>query len=297
MANHWKNFLILAKREKSLIILNLLVLTITFLVLGVFLNIIVISQSALNQLENQAQITVFFKDDFNESQILNLQSQWALDKRIANVAYVSKEEAFKIFAEINKNEPLLLESLSSSILPASLDVKAKKIADLSNLAGEFKSIDGVEEVKFFQDVIERFRLWSNIVYIVGFVLVVVFFLISYSVIIATVRMMITSKGKELEIQRLVGASDDYISAPLIFQGMLLSIISSAAAGLLLIILSVAAGLTGFFGDGFVVNLLLISAVKVSPVVFSLVLFVILILSGLLTGYVGSVSAVKKYLKY
>ena len=132
---------------------NLFVMSITFVLLGMLLYLIVISQTALKYLEEQAQITIFFKDEYTNDQILTYKSKLESDERILEVKFVSKEDALRIFKEINKDEPILLESISASILPASLEVKTKNISDLKSLSNEFGSAEGVEEVRFFEDVI------------------------------------------------------------------------------------------------------------------------------------------------
>ena len=109
---------------------------------------------------------------------MSLKSKLESDKRVATVKYVSKEDAFKIFSEINKDEPILLQSISPSVLPASLEVKTHNLSDLSPMADDLSKTDGVEEVRFFKDVIQRFKQWSSIVYIIGFLLVATFFAIS-----------------------------------------------------------------------------------------------------------------------
>ena len=115
-----KNISLLLKRERLLVITNVLVITLTFLIIGSFITIFALTQTVLRRLEDQAQITVFFKDDFPEKNILSMQNTLKKDERVLEVTYVSKEAAFKIFTDLNKNEPVLLESLTASILPASL---------------------------------------------------------------------------------------------------------------------------------------------------------------------------------
>ena len=282
------------KREKLLSISNLLVMTVTFVVLGLFIEIILYSQTAIKLLEQQAQITVFFKDDVPEAKILELKKQFEGDERILAVNYVSKEDAFNIFKELNKDEPVLLESISANILPASLEIKSKNISSLGSLASEYQSIDGVEEVKYFEDVIERFKYWSNIIYIIGFVTLAILFIISYSVIIVTLRTTINSKGVELEILKLVGASDRYVKVPLIYQGMLFGGFSAFLASLFLILGSIFTRVLGFLGSGLDIYL---ASFKLDTLVFSVLLSVVLFLSGVFLGYLGSLTAVKKYLQY
>jgi len=283
------------KRERLMSTSNILVMFVTFMVLGVFLYVIALSQTAFRYLENQAQVTVFFKDDFVEKNILELKDKYVADKRISEIKYVSKEDAFKIFSEINKNEPALLESISASILPASLEVKAKRISDLSSLAEEFSKIDGVEEVRFFKEVIETFRFWSTTAYIIGFILVGIFMLISYSIVISTIRTTISSKGAELEIMKLVGATDDYVKSPLIYQGVTFGFVSSLAAGIVFVFISAVASFFKVLSFGITFGFL--HGLFLHPIVFSVFLLLFLLTSGCLLGYLGSYTAVSKYLKY
>lgn len=283
------------KKEKFLSLSNVLVMVITFLILGLFIVIIALSQTALRYLEGQAQVTVFFKDDYTEQSILNLKTTYSDDKRIDQINYVSKGDAFKIFSEINKDEPVLLESISENILPASLEIRAKDIKNLAPLAEEFSSIDGVEDVRYFKDIIEKFKLWSRIIYIGGFILLGIFMFVSYSVILYTLKATINAKGIELSILKLVGAADNYVKNPFVYQGMAFGILAALIAGLLIIILSIISVTTGFLSSGILLGL--IYGFSINPIVFAIVVCIILVLFGGLLGYLGSLAAVKKYLKY
>jgi len=117
-----------ANKEKLFTVSNLVVMILTFLVLGLFVLLEVFSQTLLDKLEKEATVTVFFKDDFEERQILDLKAKLEMDERVFSIKYVSKDDAFAIFKELNKDEPLLLESVTASVLPASLEVKAHDVS-------------------------------------------------------------------------------------------------------------------------------------------------------------------------
>ncbi|OGC57873.1 hypothetical protein A3H26_03505 [candidate division WWE3 bacterium RIFCSPLOWO2_12_FULL_36_10] len=291
----WKNLLISIKREKFLSLSTLIIMTITFTVLGFFLSLIVFSQTAVKYLENQAQITIFFKDDFSEKNILSLKEKYEKDKTISNVNYVSKEQALKIFTDLNKNEPILLESISANILPASLEIRAKRLSSLSALAVKFEKQDGVEEVRYFKDVIENFRFWSNLYHLIGLGLVLIFATISFSVVIALIRMTINSKGEELEILKLVGATDVYVKRPFIFQAVFFGLVSSILSFIISVVWILSLVGSKFFGD--IKTVFILPVVEVNIFVYLIILGVILVLSGALLGYFGSLTAVKKYLKF
>jgi cell division transport system permease protein len=283
------------KKEKLLSMSNVFVMTVTFLVLGLFIGLVILSQTSLRYLEQQAQITIFFKDDFTEANILTFKSTTEKDPRVAQVTYVSKQDALKIYKELNKDQPILLENISSDFLPASLEVRAKNIADLSTLSNEYKKVDGVEDVRFFGNVVEKFRVVSDTIYIIGFSLVLLFLLISYSVIVATLRTTINSKGPELEIMKLVGATDSYVKTPLIYQGVFYGVVSSTISAIIMLLLGVWLSKWGLFSQGLAFGF--IPGVYVNPIIAAAVFAFILILSGFLLGYFGSSVAIKKYLKY
>lgn len=283
------------KREKLLTLSNIGVMAFTFLIFGTFITLVALTQTGIRTLEKQAQISLFFKDEFPETDILALKAKLEGDERMAQVTYVSKEDALKLFVEENKDDPILLEAASADILPASLEIRTKDIADLNVMAEELIILDGVEEVVYRQDVIERFKYWSNIVYTLGFILSVVLLLISFAVVLITLRITINAKGKELEILKLVGASDDYVKKPLIHQGLFFGISSSLIASIVLLIISVLLQIVGLITGK--IEFSFLPDIGIHFLAFILGVCLILIISGLILGYFGSLTAIKKYLKY
>lgn len=282
-------------REKFLVISNISIMTVTFLVLGFFLSVSVGFQTAIKTLEEQAQVTLFFKDEFSEESILELQQKLMVDARVLEVTYVSKEDAFRIFTNLNKDEPILLEAVSKDILPASLEIKTTKLTSLSELAAELEEVEGIEEIKFFKDIVDTFRYWARVISVVGGILIIVFLGLSFAIIMATLRLMISTKGEELEIMKLVGASDKYVRDPLLFQGTVFGLISATIASVLLILLFTSINFFGSFDASSMVAIL--PGVKVTSVVFLVILVFLLLLSGGLLGYIGSHTALKRYLKF
>jgi cell division transport system permease protein len=126
-------------------------------------------------------------------------------------------------------------------------------------------------------------------------LTAIFLILSFALVIATLRITITAKGVELEIQKLVGASDRYVKTPLILQGVFYGVVASFTAFLVFLIVSIVLTTTGLPTGSFFVPFL--SNARISLVVYTLGLGFFLILSGGLLGYIGSYAAIKKYLDY
>jgi cell division transport system permease protein len=156
-------------------------------------------------------------------------------------------------------------------------------------------MEGVEEVQFFEDVVQKFSSWSKVVYIVGFLLVMTFLAVSYSVVIATLKNSINSRGQELEIMKLVGASDDYVKRPFLYQGVFFGLMSSFIASIVVLLINIAVDKVNMFSKG--LSLGFIPGFYMNPLIFALVLIFILLLSGFLLGFLGSTTAIKRYLKY
>src|SRR3990167_3661333 len=79
----------------------------------------------LHYVETRPQVTVYFQTGTHENEIFKLRNNLMNSNQIQSIKYVSKDEAYKIYKELNKDNPLLLEMVSSDILPASLEIFAK----------------------------------------------------------------------------------------------------------------------------------------------------------------------------
>lgn len=286
-----------ANKEKLFTVSNLVVMILTFLVFGLFVLLEVFSQTLLDKLEKEAAVTVFFKDDFEERRILDLKARLEMDERVFSVKYVSKDDAFAIFKELNTDEPLLLESVTASVLPASLEVKAHDVSKLGDLSDEYSKLEGVEGVKFFKDIIERFNQWRTGLSIgVGVILAILLF-VSFSIVVSTVRTAISLRGAEYEILKLVGASDDFVKKPLIYQGIMYGGVSAFIASIVYALLLLGGELGGVFKSLNLSDFVLFSNFSVPIWGFVIILVCLLTVSGILLGLLSSVSAIKNYLKY
>lgn len=284
------------KKDKFLSVAIIVSMIATFLILGSFITTFVFTQTAVKSLENEVMVSVYFKDDFSTQSILSLKEKLSKDVRISDVRYVSKEDAFKIFTLLNKGDKLLLESVTASILPASLELKAVNISDIETIATEMRKESGVEDVRFFKDAVNRFKMWSSIVNMVGLTVVGVFLFISFSIIVIALRLTISAKGVEISILRLVGASEDYVKKPLVAQAVMYSLLSSFIAFVLLFITLNFLVFEPLFRGEKLTILSYIPSLQIGSFLYSVVLGIFMLLSSLILGVLGSTTAIKKYLK-
>ncbi len=277
------------RRNKWLTVTSLLVMTLTFFLTSVFVVAAFGSDKILKALEARPQITAYFKDDASEQEILAVKSRLEATGLTSSVDYVSKEEALQIFMGLSKENPALLEGISSNVLPASLEVKAKNLADLPRLAEILEQEPLLEDLQFYKDVVEKFRRLTETVRLLGLGLVGVLSLISVLIVLITIGVTISSRGEEIEIMRLVGASDWQIKGPFIWQGGFLGVASAVVAVSLLYLLFplVVPRISGALAG--------ISLPSPTPTfLFGLLLGEITF--GVLVGSFGSWVAVRKYLR-
>ncbi|MBU1110205.1 permease-like cell division protein FtsX [Patescibacteria group bacterium] len=193
-------------------------------------------QEALNTFKNKPQLTVFFKDETTEDEILTLKKNLEAMPEVKEVSYISKEEALYLYQEQNRDQPELLEFVTADILPASLEIGTNEIEFQESIARELSNNPRVENVVFHSDVVQELLRISNTVKIEGMVWAGSLLTVSVLTILVIVGISISTFGREIEIMRLVGASSWFISWPFILQGVLYGIISAAlAAGLLYVL--------------------------------------------------------------
>ena len=173
----------------------------------------------LGYVETRPQVTVYFQQKASEGDIFKIRDELTSSGKVSSVKYVSKQEAFNIYKELNKNNPLLLEMVSPTILPASLEIYAKKPIFLPEIAEYIKKQPGVDEVHFQKDIFDRLLTLTTILRRITLALFT--FLIAMSVVVLSTMTMfkIALKKDEIELMRLLGATNFYIKRPFLAEGL------------------------------------------------------------------------------
>lgn len=267
----------------------ILIMTLTFTTGAIFALMIFGSQAILSWFETRPQVTGFFKEGTKIEQIQVLQNSLNKTGKVAQIKYISKDEALSIYREQNKNDPLLLEMVTANILPASLEVSAINLNNLEEIAGLLKSDAQIEEVIFQKDVVSSLSSWTGALRKIGLGLIIVLSIISFSVILVNIGMKIALKKEEIEILKSIGASSGYIRAPFLLEGIFYGVTGAFIA-------SIVSFLLLLYSTPFLVSFL--SGIPIFPVnpLFLAGLFGGLIVGGIFIGILGSYIATKRYLK-
>ena len=206
-----------------------LIMFLTFFIATIFTLAAGGSQIVLRYFESRPQVTAFFKDEISTQQIDMLKAKLVQTEKVEETKFISKEEALAIYREQNKDEPLLLEMVTANILPASLEVSIKNITDIDQVAGIMKNDSIVEEVVFQEDVVEALYRWTGSIRKIGIGLISVLSFVSFLIILVIIGMKITIRKSEIEILQLIGASNAYIRAPFVLEGIIYGVSGAVVA--------------------------------------------------------------------
>ena len=187
----------------------------------------------LGYVESRPQVTVYFQTKTLPEDISKIREQLINSGKVMDVKYISKEDAFNIYKQLNKDNPLLLEMVSADILPPSLEIYAKKPVYLSQIAEFLKKQPGVDEVNFQKDIVDRLLTLTDILRksTIAFFLFLLF--MSTIVLTTTTLFKVALKKDEIELMRLLGATNFYIKKPFIFEGIFFGLSASIVSFLIL----------------------------------------------------------------
>ena len=281
----------LMKRSPFQVLAAVMATTMTLLVISVFSLLSFGSIKILQYFEAAPQVIAFFKpgEDLEDSQISNIRAQLEKTGKLIDFRYVSTREAEAIYKDKNKDNPLLLELVDYNILPASIEISALELSDLSELNSILSVQEGVDDVVFYEDVIASLSNWINSVKGLGLGVIIYLTLESILVILVVTGMQIAIKRDEIEIQRLLGATRRFIIKPFIISGVIYGLVSSFIAWFISYLLLL-------YSTPFIANWL--QDIPILPVPF---LFMLALLGGelLFGGLIGAVSgliATRRFLK-
>ncbi len=289
MKEHWRTTWTHMRRTPYQALSAILIMFLTFFITTVFVLTAGGFQTILRYFETRPQVTAFLKDETTSAQIDTIKAKLAQTGKVKETKYISKEEALNIYREQNKDDPLLLEMVTANILPASLEVSTNDLSYLNEVAQILRVEPTVEEVVFQEDVVNALQQWTLNIRRVGITLISVFGLVSLLMVLVIIGMKITLRREEIDILQLLGASRWYIRAPFLLEGMFYGAVGAFVAWgvVYLLLLYLTSYIIGFFQG--------IDLLPVSPF-FMLTVLGIEISSGIVIGSLGSLLAVKRYLK-
>ncbi len=267
------------------------IMTMTLFLGSVFFLVAAGSQAVLTYFETRPQVNAFFKSDLVPTpQAVDLiKANLQATNLVSEVKYISKEEALKLYKDLNKSDPLLLEAVTANMLPASIEVSAKNPADLKPIADLLKTQPDIEDVRFAEDIVSRLAVWTRSMRLIGFSLVGSHLVITFIIILLIIGIKVANRRDEITLFELLGATRSYISAPFVWEGIIYG-----AAGAF--IAWGASYLILLYSTPFLAGFLAGIPILPAPLWFMFALLGGELLLGAVIGAVGGFLAVRRFLK-
>lgn len=277
-------------RNFSLSFASIMCTTITLILVAVAVVAAANVNNATKLIEDELTIVTYLKKDVTEEQIDNIKSEISSYKNVEEVTFKSKDEWKLEMSEYDDSFKTVLDYLDENPLMDSFVLKVNDVKKLSETSEYIKAINGVDTVKYGEGMVEQVISIFDIVQKIVVVVVIALVVVTSFLISNTIKLTIFSRRNEIEIMRLVGASNITIKLPFLFEGFIIGLIGS--------IIPVCITIYGYVilysrmhGKLFSNMIMLI---KPYPFVFWVSLIVVAI--GALVGMYGSIKAVRKYLK-
>ncbi|MBU0544105.1 MAG: permease-like cell division protein FtsX [Proteobacteria bacterium] len=210
---------------------------------------------------------------------------------VEDVRFISKEEAFDVLKEQMKRQSSLLENLKENPLPNAFEIRmiasSQTWEKIENLASQIQSIPQVEEVEYGQRWLARFSYIINLFKLSGYALGILFSVASVFIVANTVRLVLYSRRDEIEIMRLVGASDGFIKVPLYIEGIILGALGGIIG--LIVLFTTFISITSNIDQGITSGAFQISF-------FSYSSMLIILISSMFVGWFGCFLSLKHIIK-
>lgn len=279
-------------RNFSLSLASISCITITLLVVSIFIILSYNVNNFTRLVEQDVTIVAFLDVDINDDEVKVIEEKI---KRIDNVekySFESKQQIAEEMMDGNDTFKSIMENWSDDENPLNptFKIKATSIDQVEGIAKKVEKIEGVSEVKWGQDMIHSLITVFDVVRKVCAGTVIALILVTAFLIANTIKITIHSRKREIDIMRLVGASNINIKIPFIFEGLFLGILGS-----IIPIIATMYGYTELYKN-FNGQLFSPFIKLVSPQPFIFIISLILMIIGVLVGMFGSWRAVKKHLK-
>lgn len=207
-------------------LLAVLLISITFFVAHAFTLTLLGAEQILRFFETRPQVIAFFNLQSNDTEVQSVVETMRQKSYVKEVRLVSKQDALELYRKDNQDNPLLLELVTADILPASLEVSANSISALSTVKSDLTAMNAIEEVVFQDDVVSSLSQWTASLRLIGLSVVGVLGITSFLTIVIIIGMKVVTKKNAINIMKIIGATNWYIIAPFVSEGVFYGITGS-----------------------------------------------------------------------
>lgn len=265
------------------------IIALSLFIFAMFLTIYLNFQKVSDRWGRKVRVDVYLVDAIDAQQVSFLENEIKNLGGVENVKYISADSALQEFRHMIGGDDELLRELETNPLPASFKVQVKKEyrnpSCLKELAEEIKKLDGVDQIRYGAEWVEKLDALLNLFRLLGSMIGGILFLSGLLIISNTIRLTIYSRKEEIEIMRLVGATENFVRIPFYLEG----IVEGFTASIIALILWGLVYSTVFAKLDFSLGALGGAMLEFLPLGYSIALVVV----GTLLGFLGSLTALSR----
>ena len=269
-------------------------ITASLFIFGILFFVVVNFQSVVKSAESSVGITVFFDEGISDERIEEIGAEVSEREEVKTIEFISGEETWQRY-EGEYLEEELVESFGDDNPLEDSDsytIYLHDAASQDRLVEHVESIDGVRKVNFSETIADAFSNVNSIIAIVSSAIIIILIAVSVFLINSSVTMGISARRDEISIMKLLGATNSFISAPFIIEGVLIGLIGSTIP--LVILYFIYDNIISYMTRRYISIFAMVEFVDISSVFAFLIPIIFIIGTGI--GLLGSFTTIKHQIR-
>lgn len=270
---------------------TVITIALSILIVSAFGLFLLNAQDMFNTWRKGVRIMVYLAPDTAADQRQDIRNRLQAIAGIQHINFIAKDDALQLMKQRMPRQASLFDNLSENPLPDAFEItlvgESNTPEKIEFLAKHIETLPSVAEVEYGQQWIERFASFFNLFKLAGYGMGTMFFMATVFIAANTIRLVLYARREEIQIMRLVGATDSFIKIPYYLEGTIQGLCGS------LIGLAILYAAFSAIGSHFQQSL---SAEMISIRFFSTQLCAIIVGGGMATGLLGSIFSLKQFMR-
>ncbi len=222
-----KQALLQVFRNRAMSLASIFAITAMLLILSIFFILVININTAAQTIQRDYDsIEIYLDDKTTEEQANEIIEDMKTEEGVEDAYYKSKEDAMKEFKNRWGENGYLLDSLQDNPLPNSVVIMIADLEAADSLAEKAATYDGVEDVKFYKDTVDKLLSATKFVQIAAIVVMIFLIIVSIVVVSNTIKLTVFNRASEISIMKYIGATNWFIRGPFLAEGIIIGIISA-----------------------------------------------------------------------
>ena len=278
-------------RNRAMALASIFAITAMLIILSVFFILVININTAAQAIKNDYDsIEVFMEEEATKADANKIIHEMKNRDGVADAYYKTKDEALADFRTRWGDNAYLLDTLTENPLPNSVVIMISDLNEAEDIAKQAGGYDGVEDVKFYKDTVDKLLKATKFIQIAAVVVMIFLIIVSVVVVSNTIKLTVLNRSNEINIMKYIGATNWFIRGPFLGEGIIIGVIAAAiSVGLSALMYS---ELVKAIGE----QIFSILSVPMVPVGFLVLNFALIFLAlGVSIGACGSIVSMRKFL--